>query len=193
VKQLFACATLMAVFSAAGFAQSGKAAALAQVKTVYLLPMSHGMDQYLANRLTHGGVLQVVTDPAKADALLTDHLGEAYEASVKELYPQAKPAPAPAKDNDDKDAKTPSDAKPDQPEMKSIGADRPPVPSRNRGMVFLVKRDTSEVIWSAYHDPSIRKPKELNRAAGRLVGGLKKAMKPAAPAAPASPTAPADK
>ena len=198
VKQLFACATLMAVFSAAGMAQSGKAAALAQVKTVYLLPMSHGMDQYLANRLTHSGVLQVVTDPAKADALLTDHLGDAFEASVKELYPKAKPAPAPAKDDDEKDATAGQpdakpDAKPDQPEMKSYGAERPPSPSRNRGMVFLVKRDTSEVIWSAYRDPSVRKPKELDRVAGKLASKLKKAMTPAAPAAPASQTTPGDK
>lgn len=192
----------MAVFSLAGIAQSGKAAALAQVKTVYLLPMAHGMDQYLANRLTHGGVLQVVTDPLKADALLTDHLGESYEAMVKELYPQAKPAPAPAKDDGEKDATTPEseakpdgkpDAKPDPPELKSSGAERPPTPSRNRGMVFLVKRDTSEVLWSAYRDPSVRKPKDLNGVAGKLAKDLKKAMTPAAPAAPVSAAAPAGK
>jgi len=176
----------MAVFAAAGIAQSGKAAALAQVKTVYLLPMSHGMDQYLANRLTHGGVLEVVTDPSKADALLTDQLGAAFEASVKALYPEPKPEAAPAKTDDDKDEKTPpADAKPDQPEMKSFGAERPPVSSRGRGMVFLVKRGTSEVLWSTYYDPSIRKPKELNRTAGTLSNRLKKAMKPASPTAPA--------
>ena len=178
----------MAVLSAAGIAQSGKAAALAQVKTVYLLQMSRGMDQYLANKLTHGGVLQVVTDPSRADALLTDHLGEAFEASVKELYPEAKPAPASAKTDSDQDQKTPpADAKPDQPEMKSIGMDRPPVSNRNRGMVFLVKRGTSEVLWSTYYDPSVRKPKELNRTAGRLSNNLKRAM------TPVSATAPADK
>ena len=84
----------MAVFSAAAIAQSGNAAALAQVKTVYILQMSRGMDQYLAHRLTKGGVVQVVTDPSKADALLTDHLGAGFEASVKDLYPEAKPAAA---------------------------------------------------------------------------------------------------
>lgn len=175
----------MAVFSAAGIAQSGNAAALAQVKTVYILQMSRGMDQYLANRLTLGGVVQVVTDPAKADALLTDHLGANFEASVKELYPEVKPATPPAKSDAGKtesDDKTPpADAKQDEAQMKSSGADRPPVSGRNRGMVFLVKRGTSEVLWSAYHDPSVRKPGELNRMAGKLSDSLKKAMTPASP------------
>ncbi len=53
--------------------------------------MSHGMDQYLANCLTREKVVQVSTDPLKADALLTDHLGAAFDASVKELYPEPKP------------------------------------------------------------------------------------------------------
>ncbi len=43
-------------------------AEVAGVKTVYVLPMTGGLDQYLAFRLTSEGVLQVVTDPAKADA-----------------------------------------------------------------------------------------------------------------------------
>lgn len=203
----------MAALSVAGIAQSGNSAAVAQIKTVYLLPMSRGMDQYLANRLTRGGVVQVVTDPKKADALLTDHLGAAFEASVKELYPEVKPAApakaedkhedkavpaktgdkpdekaAPAKAEDKQDEKTPpADAKPDDDQMKSIAMDHPPTPSRGRGMVFLVKRGTSEVLWSAYYDPSIRKPKELNQMAGRLSDWLKKAM------TSASPTAPGDK
>ena len=185
MKQLFACATLMAVFSAAGMAQSGNAEALAQVKSVYILPMSRGMDQYLANRLTRGAVVQVVTDASKADALLTDHLGANFEANVKDLYPEVKPA-APEKTEDAKDEKAATaDSKSDQPEMKSIGMDRPVVSGRNRGMVFLVKRGTSEVLWSSYHDPSIRKPRDLDRMAGKLSDGLKKAMTPASATASA--------
>ena len=41
------------------------AAGLGDIKTVYLLPMSNGLDQYLAQQLTAGAVLQVVTDPQK--------------------------------------------------------------------------------------------------------------------------------
>jgi len=194
VKQLFACATLMAVCSALGTAQSGNAAALAQVKTVYLLPMAHGMDQYLANRLTHSRVLQVVTDPAKADAVLTDHVGPAYEAAMKELYPQVKPAPPAKPDDEDQKADSSDSDKPAPPEpmeMKSIGAERPVVPARNRGTVFLVKRDTSEVLWSAYNDPSVRRAKDLNRVAGKFVGKLQSAIKHASPKAPAG-TSPAN-
>ena len=49
------------------------------VKTVYLLPMASGLDQYLALQLTSSGVLQVVTDPKKADAILTDGIGARLE------------------------------------------------------------------------------------------------------------------
>ena len=56
------------------------------VKTVYLLPMAGGLDQYLALQLTSGGVLQVVTDPKKADAIFTDGIGARLEDSLSELY-----------------------------------------------------------------------------------------------------------
>jgi hypothetical protein len=64
---------------------------LGKVQSVYVLPMSGGMDQYLANRLTSMGVFQVVTDPQKADTVLTDGLGKGFEDKMKELYP---PPPA---------------------------------------------------------------------------------------------------
>jgi len=65
---------------------SAAAATLGEIKTVYLLPMSSGLDQYLAVQLTSGSVLQVVTDPQKADAIFTDHLGESLEQTLAELY-----------------------------------------------------------------------------------------------------------
>ena len=40
---------------------------------VYILAMGSGMDQYLANQLTTIGVFEVVTDPQKADAIVTDN------------------------------------------------------------------------------------------------------------------------
>jgi hypothetical protein len=83
-------------------------AQIARVHTVYLLPMNNGFDQFLANRLTNLGVFQVVTDPKKADAVLTDRLGEAFESRFLELYPEAKPvAPAPPQAS----AETPAPAK----------------------------------------------------------------------------------
>jgi hypothetical protein len=82
-------ALLFSMFAAALAAPPN--AELAQVHKVYLLPMSNGMDQYLANWLTKLGIFQVVTDPKKADAIFTDHLGEAFEGRQAELFPQPVP------------------------------------------------------------------------------------------------------
>ena len=60
---------------------------LMQVQSVYILPMGGGMDQFLANRLTRFGKIQVVADPQRADAILTDRLGEVFEKRLDELYP----------------------------------------------------------------------------------------------------------
>ena len=61
---------------------------LLQVHKVYLLPMTNGMEQYMANRLTGMGVFQVVTDPRKADAIFTDGIGAGLENRLAELFPQ---------------------------------------------------------------------------------------------------------
>jgi hypothetical protein len=133
----------------------------------------------------------VVTDPLKADALLTDHLGETFEAKVRELYPEAKPVAAPVNpdekkpDEKKKDVKEPpAEAKQDEMELKSSGPEHAPVAARSRGTIFLVKRGTGEVLWSAYNDPAIRQPKDLNRTAGRIADGLKKAISPVSPSTP---------
>src|SRR5438128_12472019 len=57
---------------------------ISQVQSVYLLPMSGGLDQYLANRLS--GVFRVVTDPKLADAVFTNQLGETFEQQLAKLY-----------------------------------------------------------------------------------------------------------
>ena len=110
ISALFLSAFFFQAFGQAVPATDG----LAQVRSVYLLSMGSGLDQYLANQLTSGKVLLVVTDPAKADAVLTDRLGVQFEQKLKELYPEpaapkpAPPKPAPKKDTaDSKDAKEP--------------------------------------------------------------------------------------
>src|SRR5271157_2615411 len=80
------------------------AAELTDVHTVYVLRMSHGLDQYLASRLTAEKVFQIVTDPKLADAVFTDQIGEAFEAKLEELFPSpesVKPPPPPKPDKDD--------------------------------------------------------------------------------------------
>jgi hypothetical protein len=70
------------------FCLSGAAASeLTGAHAVYLVPMGHGFDQFIANRLTRMRVLQVVTDPAKADAILTDEVGMPPEERLKGLVP----------------------------------------------------------------------------------------------------------
>ena len=57
-------------------------AELGAVHTVYVLPMAHGLEQYLANALTSEHVFVIVTDPKMADAVLTDHVGAALQEKL---------------------------------------------------------------------------------------------------------------
>ena len=58
-------------------------AELGQIRSVYLLSMGSGFDQYLANQLTTQEVFQVVTDPQMADAVLTDQIGLRFEKQLE--------------------------------------------------------------------------------------------------------------
>lgn len=145
---------------------------LLQVHSVYILPMSSSMDQFLANRLTHFGKLQVVANPQHADAILTDRLGEAFERKLDELYPPTEDADAKdAKDEDsDADASTGIKLRDEQaPRSSSFG--------RGRGTYFLVDRKTRNVLWSTYERPKNSAPDELNRIAERVVNNLKRDLK----------------
>src|ERR1019366_4397995 len=85
------------------------AADLANVHTVYLLKMSKGLDQFLANRLISNHIFRIVTDPKLADAVFTDQLGEGFQTKLEEISPtpeSEKPAPPP------KPEKTGDDANP---------------------------------------------------------------------------------
>jgi hypothetical protein len=128
------------------------------IKTVYLLPMFSGLDQYLAVRLTAASVLQVVVDPRNADAILTDHIGQSFEEQLDEMY-GAKP-----KSEVDKNSSTPEFAR------VTSGA-------RSRGAIFLVNRKTRDVLWSAYEPPKGTAPADLNRAGDRIADKLAKAIK----------------
>ena len=153
---------------------------LKQVSNVYILAMSGGMDQYLANQLTTLGVFQVVTDPKKADAIITDRLGEPFEEKLKDLYPPPPPPPPPTPPPAVKDAKDDKDSKPaakdDKKEEKKIASEpAPPRVSsfnRGRGNFFIVDRNSRNVIWSIYERPKDTTPGELSKTAGRVVKRL---------------------
>lgn len=149
-------------------------AQLNTVQTVYFFPMGNGLDQYLANRLTAEGVLQVVTDPLKADAVFTDRLGEGFEARFTEIYI------APEEEKRKAEEKK-ANEKADEKESAGPGAfaSKPPARmssfGRGSGTLFLVERKSQTVVWSVYDKPRDVTPKELDRVAGRVVGKLKKA------------------
>jgi hypothetical protein len=132
---------------------AAQAGDVAGYKTVYLLPMSGGLDQFLATRLTSGVVMQVVTDPLKADVVLTDRIGAAFEEHLNEIYGEKrKPDP--------KDSLTAS------PQPIDIAI------SHGRGLIFMVDRRTREVVWSTFIKPKDASPDAMNRVALEIAAKL---------------------
>jgi hypothetical protein len=153
--------------AAALFAQApAPNAELSQVQFVYLLPMGSGLDQYLANWLVRQNVYQVVTDPQRADAILTDHLGSTFQDKLNELYP---PPPGEKKEADkDKEKETGGFKGEVLKPMSTF--------TRGRGNVFLVELKSRRVIWSIYDRPRSSVPDELDKTSQRIVKQLKKSL-----------------
>jgi hypothetical protein len=156
------------------------AADLAAVRTVYILPMHNGLDQYLANRLTNGAVFRVVTDPKLADAVLTDHIGDSFETQLENMIPKPEPVkkvePPPASKKDDPpkvgsgpmiDTETKAH---DIPQVSTFG--------HLRGTVFLVDQKSRQVVWSVFDQPKGSASKEMDRTASDIVSRLKKDLTP---------------
>jgi hypothetical protein len=113
----------------------GAFGALAQTspsRSVYILPMTGGLDQYLAERLTRDHVMQVVANPKVADLIITDRLGESFEQAMETIHPLEK--------------KTEKDK--DKVEVRHFQS------SAARGTVFLVDAQTRKVLWSDYEKPA---------------------------------------
>jgi hypothetical protein len=155
---------------------------LLQVKTIYLLPMSGGLDQYLTNWLTREGHFQVVTDPQDADAILTDRVGEAFESRMAALYPPEKEEPKVETKGKDGKEKSKEDIAADRAEaqrasdMETIRASQqePRVSSfsSSKGNVFLVHAVNRKVIWSSYRRVKSRGADDMNRVAEDLAKQL---------------------
>jgi len=158
------------------------AADLGSVHRVYLLPMAHGMDQYIANQLTNGHVFEVVTDPKLADALLTDHLGRGFEAQYDEIFPPPV-EPKPAKADPEPKAKGGGDDR-GVIDMFTNTENKVASPSaassfgRTKGTVFLVETKSRQVVWSTYAPPKTLSGHELNHTASEIVGRIKKDLNP---------------
>lgn len=154
------------------------AAELSGVHKVYLLPMQHGMDQYLANRLVSEHVFEVVTDPKLADAVFTERLGEGFQAQLEDLTAPKNPEPAAQAA-----AKPVSDTS-SPLSMFTNTANKVSDPALNssfgraRGTLFLVDSKSRLVVWSIYDPPRGTGSKELDRTAGNIIGRLKKDLSP---------------
>jgi hypothetical protein len=119
-------------------------------RTVYVLPMAGGLDQYLAQWLTSDHVMKVVADPKIADVVLTDRLGEAFEQKMDEIRPVAE------KKDDKKDGR--------KPEFRA---------SKGRGTIFMVDAKSREVLWSDYEKaPPSNSNDSLNQEAQRIAKKL---------------------
>jgi len=149
---------LVALFAAA---LGLSAAEIADVKTVYVLPMSNALDQFLAMHLTSENVLQVVTDPHKADAILSDRIGASLDQKLDELYGSRKA-----------EKKSGDATSQDDTAMAVIA----PL-SRARGTIFMIDRKTRDVLWSVYERPKNTSPDELNHIADKIALKLSKDLK----------------
>lgn len=155
---LFVFLAAIAAASAQNPAQP-PATVLSGVKTVYMLPMSGGLDQYLAVKLTARHIFQVVTDPLKADAVFTDRIGHGFEQQLRDLFAAEKP-PDNDKSTDDFVA----------PSMAPL--------ARSRGSIFLVDHKTHNVIWSAYFPHKNNDAFELNKLANKVADQLDRDLHP---------------
>jgi len=171
-------AVLLAFSTALGAAEIGGA----NVRTVYLLPMPHGLDHHVANQLIRTHVFDVVADPKRADAIFTDHLGVSFEAELEKLYPAPKPAPAEPQDDaagksekGDSPKEKPSSEPVPSTAPKEAGS-KPPTTSfgRGKGTLFLVDAKSRAVLWSVYERPKSSTPDELDRTAKRVIERLKR-------------------
>lgn len=138
---------------------------LGQVRSVYIMPMSGGYHQHLANRLIRLGLFQLVADPHRADAILTDRLGEGLEARL-DVYDAASQKRDAAEHKGEEAAKG---------ESKVTLAERPVTTSLSggKGTLFLVDRKSRRLLWSIFEKPKDVTAKQLDRSASRVAERIK--------------------
>ncbi len=164
---------------------------LHQVKRVYILAMGSGMDQFLANQLTKEGIFEVVTDPKKADAILTDNVGESFQSKLDDLYAPKPPDAAKAKaaadsgasaeGGDNKSPSTKQDVLSGVDFSGGVNFSHPAF-GRGKGNFFIVDRNSRVVLWSIFERPKNSTPGDLTKTAARVVKRLKEDLAEQKPA-----------
>ncbi len=135
---------------------------LKNVQSIYVLPMTSSLDQYVIDRIVAKGQFTVVTDPQKADAIFTDRVGEAFDNKLDDIM-------TPKAEKKKKDEATEKDGVGGGPIVRLTSF------SKGRGTVFLVDRVSRNVIWSTYARPKISTPDELHHIADQIIERLEKA------------------
>ena len=151
--QTIVCTT---VFGAALLA--GDARLSPRYETTYVSAMPHGLDQYVASRLTKDHVLWVVLEPESADSVLTDTLDNAFWQWLARTYPPANTAAAA---NGQRTSAVPRD-------LQGSNA--------HKGTMFLVDPRRRLVIWSTYALPKNSSPAALDRTATEVTNQLRAAF-----------------
>lgn len=176
-------------------------ASLATVQTIYVLPMSSGIDQFIAHQVARHHVYQVTTDPLQADAFLSDFVGASFEMRVDDLLKTArekaelaaqeeakkeqarkeqetsKKTDAKGKDNEkSKDAKDKDTEDTEAPGgFQTAGAvTRIQSFGRGKGNVFLVDAKSRRVLWTGFDIAKNTRAESLQKSASRLVSQLRK-------------------
>ena len=147
------------------------AAAADGVKSVYLMPMANGLDQFLANRLTGSDGFQVVTDAKKASAVFTDKLGEGFDLRLTEL---TAPPPPPKDDEKKTDEQKADEKKAEEKKAEEAMPVHRSTFGGGKGTVFLVEVASRRVLWSTFANPRDSSPKQMDRTAALIVNRLKK-------------------
>jgi hypothetical protein len=147
---------------------------LPDVRSVYLMPMARGLDQYLANRLTNERVFQVVADPKLADAVFSDRIGEAFQWQLETLLPpEPKPVEKEAKEEEPRGRELPTETvnRLSNPSLNSSFG-------RGKGTIFLVDLKSRQVVWSVFEPARGTAAADLDRTASAIVSRLKKDLAP---------------
>ena len=144
---------------------------LGRVQKVYLWPMSDSLDQFLAEQVATEGVFDVVVDPKRAQAILTDRISSKFLEGMEELFPTPEEIAEATKEEEGAD----------DPGSALAGAyrvERSPIYSASRaeGAVFLVDVSTREVLWSTFLKGYDTTPKAMHRQARMVVMRLKKQL-----------------
>ena len=167
---------------------------LSAVQTVYVLPMTAGMDQFVAHQIARNALYNVTTDPRHADAFLSDFVGTTYESRVDDLIKAAndkseKEAEELAKKIAAKEAAANPKPKESSKDRRKVGETTEAAPSgefqmppatrvasfsRGKGNVFLIDAKSHRVLWTGFDIPKNTRPNELQKSAERLVNRLRK-------------------